>query len=630
MNQGRILVVDDDPLMVNLLQATLRADGYAVLAARDGVEGLASVREERPDLVISDVMMPRMDGFELVSKLRADSLIGETPLIILSAKGEEEDIVKGLGVGADDYVSKPFRRRELLARVKSILTRRRACLTRTAPPPEGPFAGAALDHLAALTFDTFVVGPGNRSAFEAARGAAENPGLRFNPLFLYGGPGLGKTHLMASLANHVFAQNASIRALYLTSEVFSQQILEAYHNRTVDALKRDYLLSDIMLIDDVQFLGISPSLQSVAADMLAVMYDQGKQIVVSSDRRPEELSTLVEEMSKAFAFGLVVEIDRPDSTLRARILRFKAEQNAWPLQPDLLDYLANRLDSDIRTLEGVAKRMVALKTLSGVTLTPEVVDELITHVTGGAPPVPVSAPMVPVAVARESAEPERELWEGPEPVSRLPDPLVQEFARTTEVIRISGSLDEVAWSVPLAPATPVVVMGTSRALVVDTVEALGGQRQPRPSLPEGERWAHMVHIADESPAWLLVGRGKPDDQDPLSVALSALNPPLFLVVLDSRSPSIMASRELISSVPNDAGQAVVVLTGVDREQGERDSEALSRSLRRLFRVADHVPLVVRDAVNAVEARAWLKLARGATLGPRPERAEPGPETPPPM
>jgi len=309
-------VVDDDPLMVNLLQATLRADGYAVVSARDGHEGLASLREERPDLMISDVMMPRMDGFELVARLRQDSLVGDTPVIILSAKGEEEDIVKGLGLGADDYVSKPFRRMELLARVKTILTRRRALLTRTAPPPEGPFAGGPLDHLAALTFDTFVVGPGNRSAFEAAKGAAENPGLRFNPLFLYGGPGLGKTHLMASLANYAFTKNASTRALYLTSEVFSQQILEAYHNRTVDDLKRQYLVSDIMIIDDVQFLAISPTLQSVAADMLAVMYDQGRQIVVSSDRRPEELSTLVEEMSHAFAFGLVVEIDRPDSTLR--------------------------------------------------------------------------------------------------------------------------------------------------------------------------------------------------------------------------------------------------------------------------------------------------------------------------
>jgi len=349
-HEQRILVVDDDPLILKLLRTTLETAGYSVYAAQDGEEGLAAVRNEHPDLVITDIMMPKVDGFELVRRLRDDPIVGAIPLVILSAKGEETDLVKGLELGADDYVTKPFRPKELVARINSIFRRQGERIGKVAPPDHGPFAGEGLQQLARCTFETFVVGVGNKSAYEAAVTVADNPGYRFNPLFLYGGPGLGKTHLMSSVANIVYSRDQNMKVRYLTSEVFSQQILEAYRSRNVDQLRKRYTGLDILIIDDIQFLAISPSLQHVAADILSRMYDNNKQIIISSDRRPEELSTLTEDITTSLVIGLVVEVDRPDASLRSRILKSKVDHYGWPLDQSTVEYLARNLDADIRTL----------------------------------------------------------------------------------------------------------------------------------------------------------------------------------------------------------------------------------------------------------------------------------------
>jgi DNA-binding response OmpR family regulator len=601
MSAERVLVIDDDPLILELVQESLEQGGYQVLSAGDGLEGFETIRGEHPDLVISDVMMPKVDGFELVRRLRSDPIVGGTLLMILSARSDEEAKLRGLGLGADDYMTKPFGTKELVARVAALIRRRDMIRRMTCAPLRGPFATDGLQHLAAQRFDTFVVGSGNRSAYEATKAAAESPGLRFNPIFLYGGPGLGKTHLMCSLANEVYEKDNRTRALYLTSEVFSGQIMDAYRNHEVEQLRQRYLDADVLIIDDIQFLAMSQSLQMVAAEILSEMYDQGKQIVISSDRRPEHLETLSAEISSGFALGLVVELDQPDATLRTKILRFKAARGNWPLEDELLDHLARQLDSDIRTLEGVAKKLVAMKSLQGIRLDKGVVDDLVATVTGEEPlpPAPPPRRAVPPAAPAPVAEPEKV-----EPVPpRFPNPLVVEFSRDPPVKRVLGAPGEITAQLPDRDARLLVILGSSRALVLDTAEAVVGRGDRPEALPEGEHWAYLVHLEDE-PNWLVLGASNWAPDSLLVQALDGGTPPVFLIVLDSRSPRILEERDLIASVPEGSQMVVVVMVSALSDE----AGAFTGMLRRLFRVPEGIEIVASELVSTNESRTWVRLA----------------------
>ncbi len=605
MKRARVLAVDDDRQVLELVRDSLDQADYEVLTAMDGDEGLETIKGEHPDVVISDIMMPKLDGFELIRRLRSDPIVGGTLLMILSARADEADKLRGLELGADDYMTKPFGPRELVARVGALLRRRDMIRRMTCAPPRGPFAVEGLEHLANHRFDSFVVGLGNRSAYEAAKAAAESPGLRFNPLFLYGGPGLGKTHLMCALANEAYERNNKIRALYLTSEVFGGQIMDAYRNREVRQLRQRYLDADIMVIDDIQFLGMSISLQAVAAEILAEMYDQGKQIAISSDRRPEHLETLSAEISSSFGLGLVVEMDRPDATLRTKILRFKAARQNWAIEDELLDYLGDRLESDIRTLEGVAKKLVAMKTLQGLRLDEGVVDRLVDAVMGEAAPAP--APSVSrVREDREGAVPteETEEAEAEQRVQKFPNPLVVEFSRDAPVRRVTGAPGEITAQIPPVGARALVVLGSSGALVVDAVEGVVGRGERPERLPQGERWAYMAHLDVPDPNWLVIGCSEWNKEGVLAQSLNGSAPPVFLLVLDSRSPRVLQERDLIASVPDESPLVVVVMVGVCPD----DPKALSQMLRRLFRVPESVPVVASDSITTRGSRAWVSLA----------------------
>jgi chromosomal replication initiation ATPase DnaA len=608
MPAERILVVDDDPRTVDIVKVALEGKGYSVLVASDGREGLDSIRAERPDLVISDVMMPDVNGFELVEQLRADPLIGDIPLIILSVKGEEEDFVKGLELGADDYVAKPFRVEELMARVRANLRRRDGLRQMRISPSEGPFATEGLRHLADLTLDSFVIGTGNRSGYEAAVAAAENPGLRFNPLLLYGGPGLGKTHLMCALANEAHRRNNAIRVLYRTSEMFSQQILDAYRDGRAQQLREDYLGLDLLLVDDIQFLAISPSLQVVAAEILSELYDQGRQIVISSDRRPEELRSLTREISNAFAIGLVVRVDKPDANLRTRILKFKAKQNSWPIDEALLDYLADVVSSDVRTLEGLAKRLVAMKTLAGASLTKGVVDDLVRRTATVDEETTVARHEAPAAVQRlvppaQPYEPERTVA-----LSEYVNPLAEEFRSGIVVTKAFRTPEEAALVIAETGARPVVVLGDSPALVVDTIQGLVGEQERLPGLPQGEGWVYLAHADTAAPNWILVGTDRRNGDDDLARAIGDAQTPAFLLILNGKGPNVLKARRLVSSVPEHRKMAVVVVVAVDKPTLRKVAGILSKAMRRLFRVPDKTPLRITQAITTMETRSWLRLA----------------------
>ncbi|MCU0610995.1 MAG: DnaA/Hda family protein [Candidatus Eisenbacteria bacterium] len=601
MSDGRILVIDDDPLILKLLQTTIERSGFEVLTASDGEQGLEVIRGEHPDMVISDIMMPRVDGFELIRRLRGDRLVGATPLMMLSAKGEEEDKVKGLEMGADDYLTKPFSPRELVARVRALIRRKAAVRERVPTTSQAPFTVEGLTHLAEYRFDNYVVGAGNRSAVEAAKAAAESPGNRFNPLFLFGGSGLGKTHLMCALANETYSRHPESRIRYVSSEVFSQQVLDAHERREVEDLKLHYTSLELLMVDDIQFLAISPSLQMVAAEILYDMYEHGKQIVITSDRKPEELEALSAEMTSGFAFGLVVEIDRPDATLRSRILRFKARQRGWDISEEVLDYLATRLDTDVRSIEGAARKLVAMKAFGGATVDRSTVDDLVkTNAHVDEPPEGKAGNS-----AREGAVPVTSRVGEPPAES---DTLVQEFSREIPVVRIVGYPEEVAHSMP-EQAAPVVVLGPSAALVMDTVEALVGKREHAPRIPEGDRWAYLVHVEGKA-RWVIVGSVSWTPGDDLSKAAEASYPPTYLVVLDSMSPKITEARKLVATLPQGRAAAVVVMVSVGEDGLQAAKETLSRSLRRLFRVPEDIPLLVSGGVGTAESRKWLRLARG--------------------
>ncbi|MBN1425147.1 response regulator [Candidatus Fermentibacteria bacterium] len=601
MSEARILVIDDDPLILKLLQTTIERSGFDVLTAQDGEQGLEVIRGEHPDLVISDIMMPRVDGFELIRRVRSDRLVGNTPLMMLSAKGEEDDKVRGLELGADDYLTKPFSPRELVARVRSMLRRKAEVRERIDASSQGPFEVEGLRHLAEYRFDNFVIGVGNRSAAEAAKSAAESPGTRFNPLFLFGGSGLGKTHLMCALANEIHVRQPDAKIEYVSSEIFSQQVLDAHEKRQVDELRRSYTKLDLLMIDDIQFLAISPSLQMVAAEILYDMYEHGRQILITSDRKPEELETLSEEMTSGFAFGLVVEIDRPDATLRSRILRLKARQKGWEISDDLLDYLASKLDTDVRSMEGAARKLVAMRAFGGTVVTRETVDEL--------------ARLVMRSDEEErdegliEASPSSQGPRGDQRAGQLDDNTIgEEFGRPVPIARVIGYPEEIASALP--QAAPVVVLGPSSALVMDTVEALVGKREHAPKIPEGDRWAYLVHVEGPGARWVIVGTTSWTPGDDLSRAVESHYPPTYLVVLDSMSPKIMEARKLVGTVPQGRAAAVVVLVSVGEDGLQAAKETLSRSLRRLFRVPDEIPLMVSGTLSTAQTRAWLRLARG--------------------
>ena len=225
------------------------------------------------------------------------------------------------------------------------------------------------------TFDRFVVGGNNRFAHSAALAVAESPGDTYNPLYIYGGPGLGKTHLMHAIGNFILEQNPDARVLYVTSEVFTNEVIDSIRSGNANAmtkLREKYRTVDVLMIDDVQFIIGKESTQEEFFHTFNELHSAGKQIILTSDKPPKDMETLEERIRSRFEWGLMADIGSPDYETRMAILRKKQDQEGVTLDNEILNYIATNIKSNIRELEGALNKLIAFRRLTGNEITMDV------------------------------------------------------------------------------------------------------------------------------------------------------------------------------------------------------------------------------------------------------------------
>lgn len=231
-----------------------------------------------------------------------------------------------------------------------------------------------------FTFENFVVGPGNRFAHAASLAVAESPAKAYNPLFIYGPVGMGKTHLLQAVAHFALQKNSSLKVLYITSEKFTNQLISAIQNRTTIAFRQMYRNVDILLVDDIHFIGGREATQEEFFHTFNVLRDANKQIILSSDRSPKDIASLEQRLVSRFEWGLVTDIQPPDLETRIAILRKKAERETIKVPDDVTFFIAEKIKTNIRELEGALIRVVAYASLTGQDVTLSLAQDVLKDV----------------------------------------------------------------------------------------------------------------------------------------------------------------------------------------------------------------------------------------------------------
>ena len=233
------------------------------------------------------------------------------------------------------------------------------------------------------TFDTFVVGNNNKFAHAASLAVADKPGQIYNPLFLYGGVGLGKTHLMHSIAHSILSKDKTKKVLYVTSETFTYELIDAIrgiNNTTINDFREKYRNIDVLLIDDVQFIIGKESTQEEFFHTFNTLHGANKQIILSSDRPPKEIETLEARLRSRFEWGLIADISAPDYETRMAILRKKEETDGYKFNDDVIQFIASNVKSNIRELEGALNKLIARASLINSPITMEMAEWAINEI----------------------------------------------------------------------------------------------------------------------------------------------------------------------------------------------------------------------------------------------------------
>jgi chromosomal replication initiator protein len=315
--------------------------------------------------------------------------------------------------------------------------------------PEGPAAAAAAPGAGTealnprFTFDQFVIGDANRLAHAAALSVAELPGLAYNPLFICGAPGLGKTHLLHSIANYVRAYGDGLTVRYTTVEAFTNHFLGALHARSTEAFKHTYRSVDVLLVDDVQFLRAKARTEEEFFHTFNAVYEGGAQLVLTSDRPPRDLDALEDRLRARFEAGLVTELGAPDEAARLTILRKRVRQDGLEgVAEEALELIASHVDQNVRALEGALIRVVAFASLTGRAVTAELAAEVLAGLYPDLRPRPART------------------------VEQIQERTCEAFGVSLAALRSSSRSAEVAWARQVA-------MYLSRELTNATLPAIG-------------------------------------------------------------------------------------------------------------------------------------------------------------
>ncbi|CAH2257395.1 TPA: chromosomal replication initiator protein DnaA [Enterococcus faecium] len=250
------------------------------------------------------------------------------------------------------------------------------------------------------TFDTFVIGKGNQMAHAAALVVAEDPGSIYNPLFFYGGVGLGKTHLMHAIGHQMLQSQPNAKVKYVSSETFANDFINSIQNKTAEEFRQEYRNVDLLLVDDIQFFAEKEATQEEFFHTFNALYNEGKQIVLTSDRLPNEIPKLQERLVSRFAWGLSVDITPPDLETRTAILRKKAAAERLEIPDDTLSYIAGQIDSNIRELEGALVRVQAFAAMNSEDISTSLAADALKTLKSGKGHPQLSIPQIQEEVAK--------------------------------------------------------------------------------------------------------------------------------------------------------------------------------------------------------------------------------------